>query len=127
MRWGRIFRIGFVIVACISLLINAVMLGIGLKLSSQGPVGGGIALAMAMAPSEMSRETRRRYVDALRAERPYLRGLLDDLVAQRDVVMDLASAQPVDKAALAAAMEKFRAATLRLQTAAHETILGSIE
>lgn len=119
MTWGRIFRIGFVVVACISLLVNAVILGIGINLSKRGWFDRDAGQAFMAIP----RETRRAYLDDLRAERPDLNRLRDDLRAKRKAMLEVAATEPVDPEALGAALEEVRAATTRLQAAAHNVMI----
>lgn len=55
------------------------------------------------------------------------RALADALRAERREMLALAAAERVDPEAVANAMARVRAATTRLQEAAHETILKSVE
>ncbi|MGD1923719.1 MAG: periplasmic heavy metal sensor [Paracoccaceae bacterium] len=119
----RILRIAFVTVACLSLLLNAVVIGVGLRLADRG----WFAASPAGALADMPREMRQSFVAALRAERPRLRGLADDLRAQRTEMLKIAAQEPVDRVALEAAMANVRAATTRVQSAAHSVILKTVD
>lgn len=119
MTAGRIFRIVFVVVACVSLLVNAVLLGIGARLANEGVIGQGMLRAVADLP----RDTRRAFRDSLRADRATLRALRQDLNTKRRAMIAIAGERPVDSAALRAAMQDVRTATTRLQQAAHDAIL----
>jgi len=123
MTWGRIFRIGFVIAACISLLVNAVIIGIGVNLSKRGWFDRDAGQAFMAVP----KETRRAYLDDLRAERPHLDVLRDQLRAKRKAMLALAAVEPVDPQALATALEEVRTATTRLQAAAHAVMVKTAE
>lgn len=123
MTGGRVFRILFVVVACVSLLANAVFVGIGARLLERGAIGGGAMQALA----EMPREMRQGYVASLRAERPELQRLRAELQDRRREMLRIAGTPPVDAGALSDAMAEVRAATTRLQSAAHSTILESLE
>ncbi|MEM9061869.1 MAG: periplasmic heavy metal sensor [Pseudomonadota bacterium] len=120
MTGRRIFRIAFIAVACISLLLNAVVIGVGLRLADRGWFAPG-------ALAEMPRDLRRTYAEALRAERPVLRALADDLKLQRSEMLRIAAEEPVDRAALDAAMARVRAATGKVQSAAHDIILKTVD
>lgn len=122
MTGGRILRVLFVVVACISLLVNAVFIGIGVRLADRGILGNGNARILAGMPAE----TRRTYVDALRSNKPELRRLADELKERRREMLTIAAKTPVDAAALASAMQQVRTATTRLQSASHEALLGSL-
>lgn len=117
--WGRVFRIGFVVIACVSLLVNAVLLGVGISLSKRGVFDPAAGQALMDVP----RDVRRAYVRDLAANREELRALRDDLRAKRRAVIEAAAAIPVDPAAMEAAMADVRAATTRMQTALHATML----
>lgn len=121
--WGRIFRIGFVVIACLSLLINAVLLGVGISLSKRGVFDRGSSQAL----MEIPREIRRTYVDDLRAKRAELRQLRDDVRDKRRVMIEAAGANPIDPDALEAAMADVRAATARMQNALHATMMTTAE
>lgn len=123
MTWGRIFRIGFVVVACVSLLVNAVIIGIGVNLSKRGWFDRDAGQAFMAIPQE----TRRTYLDDLRAERPNLNRLRDDLRAKRKAMLEVAATEPVDPEALAAALQEIRTATTRLQAAAHAVMVRTAE
>lgn len=118
MTWGRALRIGFVVIACLSLLMNAAVIGLGLRLTKHGVVGD-----VGRGALSMPREIRQLYGDRLKASRPRLRSLRRDLRAKRRVMLTLASAQPLDKPALEAAMKDMREATQRLQEAIHRAML----
>ena len=119
----RFFRIGFIVIACVSLLLNAVLIGAGVRLAERGWLGGGVGRALA----EMPREMRQVYVEGLRAQRPTLRALNETLRAHRAEMLRLAAADPVDPVALAKAMENVRTATARLQGTVHSTIMGVVQ
>ncbi|MEM0942441.1 MAG: periplasmic heavy metal sensor [Pseudomonadota bacterium] len=119
MTRGRILRIAFVVIACLSLLANAVVLGVGKRLADRGLLASGVGQMV----REMPPEARRAYLDGLRAERPALRELAADLRRTRREMIALASADEVDTAALEAAMAEVRRATARLQEAAHGALL----
>ncbi|MEL6479055.1 MAG: periplasmic heavy metal sensor [Pseudomonadota bacterium] len=119
MTMGRVFRLLFVVVACLSLLANAVLIGVGVRLSNAGLIGNGIGASI----SEIPRETRRAYIRGMRAKRADLRALAQELGAHRRTMAAALAADPPDPEALSAAMAEVRAATTRLQTAAHEAIL----
>lgn len=121
MTWGRILRIAFVVIACVSLLVNAVIIGLGVRLSERGFNG-----QFTRGVISMPREIRRTYADGLRANRPELKRLRRDMRMKRRAMLDLASAQPVDRAALAAAMRDLRDATTRLQEASHRAMLSAV-
>lgn len=123
MTWGRAFRIGFIVLACLSLLMNAVVIGIGVRLADRGLLGGGVGQVLA----EMPRDTRRAFARDLKAEQPRLRSMLHELRAHRKRMLELAAARPGDPQALAEAMADVRAATTRLQAAAHEIMLETVE
>ncbi len=123
MTWGRIWRVLFVVVFCFSLLLNAVVVGVGVRLFDRGRIGDGMAQVLIQMP----RETRRALVNSFRAERPELRRLGAELRARRMEMLEIATSDSADSAALAAAMEEVRRATTRLQTAAHETMLKTLE
>ena len=122
-NWGRIFRIGFVIIACISLLVNAVLLGVGISLSKRGVFDRGSHQAL----MEIPRDIRRTYVKDLRDNGAELRRLRDDVRAKRQVMIETAGAQPVDPAALEAAMKDVRLATTRMQTELHAIMMTTAE
>lgn len=121
MTWGRVLRIAFVVAACLSFLVNAAVIGVGLRLAGNGMIGGGIGMMM----TELPHEKRQEYRAALRAERPQLQALAQDLRARRKTMLTIAGTEPVDAAALAQAMADVREATATLQNAAHEAILRS--
>lgn len=123
MTGRRIFRIVFVGIACLSLLLNAVLIGVGVRLAERGWLGGGVGRALA----EMPRETRQIYAAGLRAERPTLAALNKELRSRRTEMLRIAAADPVDPVALAAAMENVRAATTSLQTGIHGAIMRVVE
>ena len=115
---GRIFRIAFVLVACLSLLLNAAFIGLGLRLANQGVLAGGMAQTLLEVP----RETRVMLRDALRTDRVMLEVLVADLSEKRRRMLAVASAETADPDALAAAMSDVRDATTRLQEAAHRSM-----
>lgn len=123
MSWGRIFRIGFIVIACVSLLVNAVLIGVGVSLSQRGMFDRTTGRAVMDVP----REIRQAYVKDLRANRSELRRLRDELRAKRKAMIEAAGADPVDPAALAAAMEAVRTATQQMQAAMHATMLKTAE
>lgn len=122
MTWRRILRIGFVVIACLSLLLNAVVIGAGLRLADRGLPGGGIGQALIQMP----REVRRSYVSGLKAEQPELRRLAENLRDRRQEMLSAAIADPVDPAALEAAMAAVREATAAMQSAAHAAMLKTV-
>ncbi|MEM1372086.1 MAG: periplasmic heavy metal sensor [Pseudomonadota bacterium] len=119
MTTGRIFRIAFVVVACVSLLINAVIIGVGARLVDRGFIDGSFGQSI----RDMPRETRQAFLKGFRAERQELRRLGDELRERRTNMLALASRQPVDPDALAAAMQQVRKTTTDLQTAVHQVML----
>lgn len=118
MSWGRIFRIAFVVVACLSFLLNAAFVGLGLRLANQGVFAGGVAQAFVEVP----RETRRALRDALQADRVMLEVLAADLSEKRSRMLALAAGEATDAGDLSAAMLDVREATTRLQEAAHRSM-----
>ncbi|MEO1491807.1 MAG: periplasmic heavy metal sensor [Pseudomonadota bacterium] len=123
MTWGRAFRIGFVAAACLSFLVNAAVIGIGLRLANNGLLGGGFGMML----TDLPREKREHYADALRAERPQLRPLIEALQVRRQEMLAIAARDDVDSQALAEAMDAVRQATTDLQSAAHGVILTASE
>ncbi|MEM7058770.1 MAG: periplasmic heavy metal sensor [Pseudomonadota bacterium] len=123
MTWGRVFRVGFVVIACISLLVNALIIGVGINLSKRGWFDREGGRAFLSIP----RETRQTYIKDLRDARPELNQLRDDLRAKRKVMLETVAAEPLDPQALATALEEVRAATTRLQAAAHAVMLKTAE
>lgn len=121
--WGRVFRIGFVVVACISLLVNAILLGVGISLSKRGIFDSGSGQAL----MEIPREVRQAYVKDLRANGAELRRLRDDVRAKRRAAILAAGSQPVDVEVLEKALADKREATERLQAALHATMLKTAE
>lgn len=123
MTWGRIFRIGFIVLACVSLLVNAVIIGIGANLSKRGWFDreGGRAFM------EVPKETRRAYLHDLKAARPDLNRLRDDLRAKRRIMLELAANDPIDPEEFAKALADVRAATAALQSAAHAVMVKTAE
>lgn len=119
MSWRAIGRILFVTVFVASLLLNAVTLGVLLRLRAAGlgPLAGGSAVR------EMPAELRRDVLGALRQNRDELGALRSELRARRAEMIAAAKAEPVDPARLAATMAEVRAATAALQRAAHEALL----
>ena len=123
MTGRKLFRIGFVVLACISLLVNAVIIGVGVRLADRGVIGGGVGTAI----REIPRDIRQEYIAGLRAVRPTLRGLREELKQRRKEMLMLAAEETPDPKALAVAMGEVRRATTRLQAAAHEAMLGTID
>lgn len=123
MTRGRILRLAFVTIACLSLLINAVVLGIGLRLADRGMLWKDAAQALHALPSE----TREALVASLVTQRPQLRALRETLQEERRAMLALVVDKPVDPMAVEAAMARVRAATTALQLAAHDTILNSLQ
>ena len=122
MTRSRFFRIAFVAIACISLLINAAVIGFGIHLKNRGIIGGGLGAAW----TEIPRETRQLVRESLKAESANLRQLREELRENRKRMMAIAAVDPVDTQALDAAMVDVREATMRLQQAAHSSILQSL-
>ncbi|MEM8836763.1 MAG: periplasmic heavy metal sensor [Pseudomonadota bacterium] len=122
MSFGRIFRFLFIVVACISLLANAVMIGIGVRLADAGLIGGGILRDFADIP----RETRKAVFSALRDDRSELRQLAVKLREDRKAVLEIVAKEEIDPVTLNAAMAKVRASTQRLQEASHKTVIQSL-
>jgi enterochelin esterase-like enzyme len=65
-------------------------------------------------------------VSGLKAEQPELRRLAADLRDRRQEMLSAAIADPVDPAALEAAMAAVREATAAMQSAAHAAMLKTV-
>ncbi|MEM6676340.1 MAG: periplasmic heavy metal sensor [Pseudomonadota bacterium] len=120
MRWGRVLRVGFVVAACLSFLLNAAVLGMGVGLMRSGVIpfdarGGGLLTLPA--------EQRRALMLAVREARPEIRALRRALQERRSDMFEALRADPPDPVAVEAAMQEVRAATSRLQAAVQVAVV----
>ena len=122
MTWGRGLRILFVVVACLSLLANAFLIGLGKRLADRGLSAGLVGQVIRELPPEKRGAIR----EGLRSNRPEMRRLADELRARRREMLRVAAAETVDPVALAAAMEDVRGATTRLQALTHDAMLKAL-
>ncbi|MEO1724272.1 MAG: periplasmic heavy metal sensor [Pseudomonadota bacterium] len=123
MRLGPIFRALFVIVACVSLLANAVVIGFAVRAYHSGTLpfagGGGIGLGL-------ERAERRAIFSRLRDERPRLRMLRRELRARRAEMVRALTAEPPDPDEIRRTMAAVRSATEVLQGAVQEVVLEAV-
>ncbi|MEL6640857.1 MAG: hypothetical protein AAFP98_06025 [Pseudomonadota bacterium] len=115
---NRLIRIATRVIFVLSLLLNAVIIGIALQIAELRSYYG-------PAETRLPREIRRNFVDTAKA---------DDTLAQeaallsaaRTEMFDLSQATPLDREALEAAMANVRAQTANLQERSQALLLETI-
>jgi uncharacterized membrane protein len=120
MTWGRVL---LWLVLGVSLLANAVVLGLVLRF---GAFSDGSAGPRSFW-SSLASETRAEIRAELTENRAELRGLLADLRAARSEMLAAAAARPYDRAAVIAAQVKVRAATDALQVRTQALMLEAFD
>jgi uncharacterized membrane protein len=118
---NKALKVLFWLVVGASLLANAVVLGLLLRLGELRDIANGGSAGFAGLPAGTRAEVR----EALGANREALAGPLAALGEARRAMFAAAAARPFDRAALDAAMAKVRDATLDLQEAAHAVMLDA--
>ena len=116
-RW----RTAFTVIAVLSLLANAVVLGLFLRLGEMRDVLNGGGEGMSGLPRATRAEVRRALAD----ERADLVAPLARLGAARRAMFDAADARPFDATEVARRMEEVRAASAALQVALHGIMLDA--
>ncbi len=120
---NRIWRILFWVVVAVSLLANALVLGVFLRAGEMRGIINGGGGGFANLPAEIKQEFR----DVLRENRGTLQGPLRDLGQARRAMFDAAAARPYDRAAVEAAMERVRVASAALQVAGQTLLLMAFD
>ena len=118
--WGRIL---FWAILGVSLLANAVVLGLVLRLGNLRDLASGGSDGWAGLPSE----TRSVFLSELRANRPDLRALVADLGRARADMFAAAAARPYDRAAVGATQARVRSASSALQIATQLMMLKAFD
>ncbi|MEL6767746.1 MAG: periplasmic heavy metal sensor [Pseudomonadota bacterium] len=123
MRLGPVLRVLFVVVACISLLANAVIFGVAMRAYSSGvmPRAGAGSVGFELEPRE-----RRAVLMRLRAERPTLRVFRRELQDRRAAMVAALTATPPDPEEIRQRMAEVREATAALQAAVQEVVLDVV-
>jgi uncharacterized membrane protein len=116
---SRIWRVLFWLLVAASLLANAVVLGLALRMGEMRELANGGSTGF----TDLPRQTRAEVRGALRDNRAALAGPLTALGAARRAMFEAAAARPFDRAALEAAMARVRQATGEMQAAAHAVML----
>jgi hypothetical protein len=120
MTWGRVL---LWLVLGVSLLANAVVLGLVLRFAAFSDGTGGLRSFWSSIPAETRADIRA----GLAANRAELRGLLADLGAARAEMLTAAAARPYDRDAVLAAQAKVRAATDALQVRTQALMLDAFD
>lgn len=120
MRMRRTLRIGFVAVACLSLLANAAVIGVTLRAYQAGifPLSGAADLFV-----ELSTEDRHAFVANLKREEATITALRDTLQLRRREMLRMATAENPDPAAVRAAMARVDTAAQDLRSALQGLLL----
>ncbi|MEM9762719.1 MAG: periplasmic heavy metal sensor [Pseudomonadota bacterium] len=120
MRLGPVLRIVFVIVACISLLANAVIFGVAMRAYHTGvmPLAGAGTVGFELEPAE-----RRAVVRRIRAKHAELRVFREELQDRRAAMVAAVTATPPDPEEIRRRMAEVREATAALQAAVQEVVL----
>jgi uncharacterized membrane protein len=120
MTWGRVLLWA---VLGISLLANAVVLGLVLRLGAFRDDGAGLRSVWSGVPAE----TRADFRAGIAANRAELRRLLGDLRQARTEMLAAAAARPYDREAVVIAQGKVRAATEALQVRTQALMLETFD
>lgn len=120
MRLGPVLRVVFVVVACLSLLANAVIFGVAMRAYHSGvmPLAGAGTVGFELEPPK-----RRAVLRRLRAERAALGVLRRELQDRRAAMVAALTAEPPDPEEIAQRMAEVREATAALQAAVQEVVL----
>ena len=114
MRRARVF---LVLVAGLSLLLNAVFAGMAVKLWSRSDTGAPSAVFFSL-PAELRQELRAEFADT----QSRIRNAQENLQAARERFQELLSEEDPDPVELQSAMSNVREATERLQAELHANI-----
>ncbi len=119
----RLGRILIWVLLCASLLANAVVLGLVLRLGSLRDLanGGGNGWA------ELPPGARSLFMSELRGNRAEMRALVADLGRARAAMFAAAAARPYDRAAVEAAQARVRAASAALQAEAQLLMIKAFD
>jgi len=123
-RSVRALRAVLLVVLVLSLLANAVFVGIAVRL---GAAGGGVRASLAGALIELPRDIRRPFIRALRRETDVLAPLRDQLAERRAAFVEAVTADPFDRERAERAAAAVREATAALQAAAQEVLLRTAQ
>lgn len=119
MRTKRVLRLGFVIAACVSFLVNAAVVGVALRAYQTG------VLPFAAAGDFVLRvpaDDRAAFLEGLRDEEARLSAMRRTLQERRADMLRLVTAEDADPVAVRAAMAEVQAATSALQSAVQEIL-----
>ncbi len=116
---NRALRILLRVVLAVSLIANAAMIGLLLRL-------GAIRDEMGFERAAVAPEIRREFL-ARAPEDETLRQAVQNLGTARATLMDLLENAPLDTAAIEAQMAEVRSATEALQTEAHRILLEAAQ
>ncbi len=119
-RFGRIL---LWTILGLSLLANAVVLGLFLRLGALRDLANGGVDVWAELPDD----TRAAFRQELRANQPRFAALLADLGQARATAFRAAAARPYDRAAVEAALAQVRSASAALQTEAQLLMLKTFD
>jgi uncharacterized membrane protein len=115
------WRTAFTVISVLSLLANAIVLGLVLRLGEMRTVLNGGGEGFQGLPRAVRAEVRR----SLAAQRSDLTAPLARLGAARRAMLDAAAARPYDAAAVAARMAEVRTASGEVQAALHRIMLDA--
>ncbi len=119
MTAGAVARVALYLLLAVSLLGNAVALGLWLRLRDAGGVDG--------AWRRLPPETRAEFRAAVADRGSELRARFRALASARAEMLAAAEARPYDRAAVEAAMARVSAATLALQDEAQGLLLRGLD
>ena len=113
---NRTLRIALRVLLALSLLLNAIFLGLALRLNALGAELG-------LTGQDLTRAERVEFRAAAETD-PDIQAALADLRSAREAMFAQLDVTPPDPAAIEAAMAEVREATTRLQTASQAILLA---
>ena len=116
---NRIIRILMRVTFAVSLILNAIAIGIFLQLSEMRSFFG-------MANTRLPAEVRREFIAAAKRDTD-LRTAAERLGAERQEMIRLGLTDPIDQEALEAAMQRVRDGTVALQLRSQSILLETLK
>jgi uncharacterized membrane protein len=120
---NKALRLAFWLIVALSLLANAIVLGLFLRFGELRSALNGGGGGFADLPPEIKQEFR----TTLRENRDTLRDPVRALGDARRRLFDTAAARPYDRAAVQAALEDVRVASAALQLAGQDLLLQAFD